>query len=174
MRCYETWMRSYETRAKRREDVRRAEEEPRRAEDAAREAREAFHRNFTKIIDKEDMVEENVLPVAEKMWQASRSNHTKGQNLEKDLDNLMSALEDNGWTKSSDSSAKIWGGGEEKRREAAVLNKNFVKKKSKVAFNPSDFPGSWTKTTTSPKRTKGKDSVPGTKKAQISVELLLK
>ena len=51
------------------------------------------------LMDTKNKIEEYSVTVADKMWQTSQSNHSKGLNLEKDLDNLMFAMEDNGWNK---------------------------------------------------------------------------
>ena len=75
LRCYEAWVRSYELWATRREEARRAE-------DAVREAHEAFQKNFAKLMDKDDKMVKHAMSVANKMWQESKSNHTKGFNLE--------------------------------------------------------------------------------------------
>ena len=93
LKSYEAWVGSRETWAA-------CREEARRAEDAAREAREAFEKHFAKLLEKDDMLEEETRMIADKMWQAFQSNHTKGLNLAQDLDDLVTAMEDNGWEKS--------------------------------------------------------------------------
>ena len=75
-------------------------EEALRPEDAAREARETSERNSAEMLEKDDMLEEDTGMIADKMWQASQSNHTKKVNLTKDLMDLVVAVEDNGWKKS--------------------------------------------------------------------------
>ena len=42
------------------------------------------------LLDTKGRIEEYSVTVADKMWQTSQSNHSKGLNLEKDLDNLIS------------------------------------------------------------------------------------
>ena len=49
---------------------------------------------------KEDSMQDEAVVIAEKLWQNSQSNHTKGQNLEVDLDAVTVAVEDNGWNRS--------------------------------------------------------------------------
>ena len=63
------------------------------SEDAAREAPETFEKILAKMLEKDDMLEEDTRLIADKMWQASRSNHTKKANLSKDREDLVAAFE---------------------------------------------------------------------------------
>ena len=61
------------------------------------------------MVEKGDMLEEETRMIADKKWQASWSDHTKGLNLSTYLDDLVAAMEDNGWQKSRECSALLWG-----------------------------------------------------------------
>ena len=94
LKSFEVWVRSREKSAL-------CKEEGRRAEDAALEARETFEKNFAKMLEKDDVLEEETTMIADKMWQVSQSD-AGGLNLSAYLDDLEAAMETMGgkspWT----------------------------------------------------------------------------
>ena len=71
-------LKSFDVWARSREKSALCKEEGRRAEDAALEARETFEKNLAKMLENDDVLEEETRMIADKIWQASQSDHTKG------------------------------------------------------------------------------------------------
>ena len=101
LRTYEMWLRERE-----KDEV--CETEGRRAQFVAREARDNFEKSLAKMTAKDDSKQDETGVIADKLWQSSQGNHTKGMNLANDLDALTAATENNWWNKSRKSSAFMW------------------------------------------------------------------
>ena len=95
LKSFEVWVR---------EEAELCEAEARRARLVARKAREMFDRNLAKMLEKDD-----TKLAADRMWQASQSNEMKKRSLLRDFEDLVAALDQNGWDKDRGSSAKMWG-----------------------------------------------------------------
>ena len=82
--------------------------EARRAEDAARDARETFEKDLAKMLEKDDMLEEDTRFVADNMWRASQSNHTKKKACPKTSKTWLPRSKPTAGTKKRDSPSLIW------------------------------------------------------------------
>ena len=73
-------------------EARRAETAAREANERARAAQEALQNELVKLLDHDDRRCGCLTLAADKAWQAFQSNHTKGLNLQKEFEDLVSAV----------------------------------------------------------------------------------
>ena len=92
--CFDTWVQRSEEADKARELRELAEDDLRRCPEKYKASKESAG--------------EKGETVAGKVRQASQSNHTKSQNLEQDIDSLVSTIKTGGWSKTREDEVRLW------------------------------------------------------------------
>ena len=83
-------------------------EAARRAEEAAPEARHIFKISVEMFLAAKEVEQGRSNDVADKVWQASQSNHKKRENMEADLNKMLLAMKKCGWAKAKEDTARLW------------------------------------------------------------------